>query len=145
MCWVSGSRVGCGVGWGLYSILFQKVQETTKLPQKPKPLIFKGLVVFIVVFVVVYRCIEKRGSCLQKSCQLTDWSVGGWGSCLECLFVANHKTTKKSLKCLIFNGLMFCGSFVVAENSLTFNALQTSSKCLSLNAFAVLGGSRVGC
>jgi len=50
-----------------------------------------------------------KKSCLQKSCQLTDWSVGrvgGRGRVFGYFFCKNLKTLKKSLKCLIFNGLV---------------------------------------
>ena len=41
---------------------------------------------------------------------------------------------------LIFNSLMLCSGFAVNEKSLIFNALLTSSKCLSLNDFTHLYG-----
>jgi len=59
----------------------------------------------------------------------------------------NRKTVKKLLKSLIFNDLPFYGAFTVplrcfygTVKPLIFNTLQTSSKCLIFNAFAVLGG-----
>jgi hypothetical protein len=65
--------------------------------------------------------------------------LGGW------VFSANRKTEKNFSKCLIFNGLMFFGSlfggFSVAEKPLIFNALPTSRKRLSLNAFTHLYGA----
>jgi len=53
------------------------------------------------------------------------------------------KTPKNFIKCLIFNGLTLWSSlwsgFGVSLNSLIFNALQTLSKCLIFNGFAVVG------
>jgi hypothetical protein len=89
------------------------VQETTKPPQRPpqkqpqktEPLIFKGFMVFVVVIVVWHKYIELL-RVLPAKIVPTGGAVGG----LErYLFGANPKNPKKSLKCLIFNGLSFCG------------------------------------
>ncbi len=85
----------------------------------------------------IYR---KNDFYLQKSCQLTDWSVG-LGR-IDHFPLKTPKTPKKFLKCLIFNGLVFWGSFVVVLwwscgglNSLIFNNLPNIKQVLVPQCF----------
>jgi hypothetical protein len=106
---------------------------------------------------VIEKCIEMSGvlpkkSCVQKSCQLTDWSVGGSGSeryfrILFCNSLQNSKKFQQVLDFQRFEVLAWLWSgFGVGEKSLTFNASLTSRKCLIFNAFTHLyGAGRVGC
>jgi len=92
---------------------------------------------------VVKECIELSGGWRAKIVP----RGGGW--VFGHVFPIHCKTAKNFCKCLIFNGLTLCSGFVVAEKSLSLNALQTSRKYLIFNGFthfcgAGVGGSRVG-
>jgi len=84
---------------------------------------------------VIERYIEKTSFHTAKIVP-TDGAGGGLG---RAVFGANSKTPKNFIKCLIFKALLFWSSlwsgFGVCIKSLTFNALPTSRKCLSPNAF----------
>jgi len=126
-----------------------KVQETAKPMQRKlqslKPLIFKDLVNFFAVIAVSLQCIEKIGFLTAKIVPTGGAGRRAW----VWVFAVHCKTAKNFSKCLIFNALLFCSflcsGFAVAENSLIFNALSTSRKCLSFNDLSMLNGAgRVG-
>jgi len=81
-----GAKQGMRLGWCFVITCFlqkcNKLQShskaTPKTTPKPQTFDFQGFGVFLWSFWSdrdMYR--KKRASCMQKSCQLTDWSVGG--------------------------------------------------------------------
>jgi hypothetical protein len=121
-------------------------------------LIFKHFTHFITLITLMRKCIEKI-KCLPL--RVWGWVWGGWGA----VFTHMRKCVKKSLKCLIFNDLLFYArlyaSFTqllrklafftkICDNNLQathkpliFNALQIPLKRLIFNAFRVLNGAGV--
>jgi hypothetical protein len=80
---------------------------------------------------------------MKKSCQRAGRVAGLKGG--FCRGLQNCKEFHQVLVYQRFAVLQYplqwlCSGFAVSIKPLIFNALQTSSKCLSLNDFAVLGG-----
>jgi hypothetical protein len=127
-------------------------RKATEKQPKRKPKNFQTLLsqcfsLFFVfcfsVFSVVEKCIEMSGvlpkkSCVQKSCQLTDWSVGrgrGKGRVFGHVFRKNRKTEKNFSKSLIFNGLTLFG-ILFGGFSVAFRWLFGAEKILDFQRFA---------